>query len=58
MTNEQYLKHAYSEYEKAVDAEGEIRQTHLKNAQNILEMLPDGYPGKKDLMDKIKFMLY
>ena len=58
MTNEEYMKHAYSVYQEAVDAEGKQRQTLLKQAKNILENLPDGYPGKDDLMNRIKPMLY
>lgn len=58
MTYEEYLKHAHSVYQEAVNAEGSLRQSLLKKAKNILENLPDGYPGKDDLMERIDYMLY
>ena len=58
MTNEEYMKHAQSEYYKGVDAEGKERQTYLKKAKSILQNLPDGWPGKEELMNKIDSMLY
>lgn len=51
-------KHAYSEYQKAVDAEGAERQKLLKNAESILSGVPDDYPEKSELMDKIQSMIY
>ena len=58
MTNEEYMKHAYNEYQNGVAAEGQLSQSYLKKAKIILENLPDNYPGKKDLMDRINSMLY
>ena len=57
MTNEEYMKHAKAEYYQGVDAEGNERQTHLKKARNILQNLPDGWPGKEDLLEQIDAML-
>lgn len=57
MTLEEYYKHAYSLYQKGVDAEGEERKRHLRDAMNVLANLPDEWPGKKDLEDKIRYML-
>lgn len=58
MTNEEYLKHAYSVYQDAVAADGQMRQTLLQRAKSILENLPSGYQGKDDLMRRIDSMLY
>lgn len=58
MTNEEYMKHAYSTYQEAVNADGSHRQALLRQAKNILENLPDGWPGKDDLMRRIDSMLY
>ncbi len=58
MTNEEYYKHAYSVYQEAISADGSMRQTLLQRAKNILSNLPNGYPGKDDLMRRINSMLY
>lgn len=65
MTNEEYMKHAYSLYKKGVDAEGSMRKSYLKQALNVLENVPDGYPedvfgtypSKSDLLSRINGML-
>lgn len=58
MTNEEYYKHAYSVYQEAISADGTMRQTLLQRAKNILLNLPNGYPGKDDLLRRINSMLY
>lgn len=58
MTYDEYYKHALSVYNQAVYEEGSQKQASLKRAKNILENLPDNWPGKSDLMKKINYMLY
>ena len=58
MTTDEYYKHAYSLYQNAVSAEGSMRQYYLQQAKNVLNNLPDGWPGKRDLMSRINSMLY
>lgn len=57
MTNEEYYKHALSVYNQAVNEEGDQKQASLKRAKNILENLPDNWPGKSELMKRINYML-
>lgn len=58
MTNAEYYYRASEHYRNAVSTEGAQRQYHLQQAKNILQNLPDGWPGKDDLMRKIDCMLY
>ena len=52
------IREAEAYYEKAVDAEGELRQRFLRQAMNILDGVPDAYPDKANLARKIRYMLY
>lgn len=56
MENSDY-KYAYSLYQKGVDAEGTTRGKYLKDALNVLENVPDDYPGKYDLVQNINYLL-
>ena len=56
MTNEEYLKHAKKLYGQGVDASGEQRKYFLQQALNVLNNLPDGYPGKDELVNSINYM--
>ncbi len=56
MTYPEYLKHAWSLYYKAVDADGDTRQSFLKQAEQVLENIPSGYENRDDLMSRIKSM--
>lgn len=65
MTNEEYMKHAYSVYQTAVAADGSVRERLLNQALKILANVPDGYPAdvngvypaKDNLVSYIKSML-
>lgn len=57
MTYPEYLKHAWSLYFKAVDAEGETRRYYLQQAKQVLENVPSGYDNRDDLMSKINSMM-
>lgn len=65
MTNEEYMKHAYSVYQTAVAADGSVRERLLNQALKILANVPDGYPedvagaypGKDNLVSRINGML-
>lgn len=52
------VKYAFNLYQKAIDAEGDLRQRYLKQAEDVLTNVPDGYPGKDDLLSKIRYMRY
>lgn len=52
------VREAEAYYEKAVDAEGEVRQRFLRQAMNILDGVPDAHPDKASLVRKIRYMLY
>ena len=62
MTNAEYMKHAYLVYQNAVASEGSRKKSLLKQALDILENVPDGYPadedgaypGKDDLVSRIE----
>lgn len=57
MTYPEYLKHAWSLYYKAVDAEGETRRYYLQQAKQVLENVPSGYDNRDDLMARINSMM-
>lgn len=57
MTYPEYLKHAWSLYYKAVDAEGETRRHYLQQAKQVLENIPSGYDNRDDLMARINSMM-
>ncbi len=65
MTYEEYMKHAYSVYQSAVASDGSRKKNLLKQALNILENVPNGYPAdaggaypsKDDLVSRIEGML-
>lgn len=57
MSYQSLYDHACGLYQKGVDAEGEERKKHLKEAKNILENVPDDWPGKQELLSKINYML-
>ena len=46
MTYPEYLKHAWSLYYKAIDADGETRTYYLKQAKSVLENVPSGYENR------------
>lgn len=50
-------KYAYDLYQKGLDADGELRKKYFRDALNALELVPDDYPGKSDLKEKIQYML-
>ena len=57
MTYPEYLKHAWSLYYKAVDAEGDERRSLLKQANQVLANVPSGYGDRDDLQSRINSML-
>lgn len=57
MTYSEYLKHAWSLYYKAVDAEGNERRYFLQQAKQVLENVPSGYDNRDELMSRISSML-
>lgn len=65
MSNEEYMKHAFSVYQNAVASDGSRKKDLLNQALNILENVPDGYPAdpggaypsKADLVSRITGML-
>lgn len=57
MTYPEYLKHAWSLYYKAVDAEGSERRNFLKQAKQVLENVPSGYDNRDELLSRINSML-
>ena len=57
MTYPEYLKHAWSLYYKAVDAEGDERRRLLKQANQVLANVPSGYDDRDDLQSRINSML-
>ena len=52
------VREAESSYQKAVDAEGDVRQRLLRQAMNILDGVPDAHPDKASLAKRISKMLY
>lgn len=57
MTYPEYLKHAWSLYYKAIDADEEMRIYYLKQAKNVLENVPSGYENRDELMRRINDLL-
>ena len=57
MTYDEILRHAWEEYSNGVNAEGSERRRHLQNAMNLLELIPEGYDNRDELMDRIRYML-
>ena len=57
MNYDDYLKHAWSTYQKAIAEEGEQKRKHLQEARNILQNVPSGYKNRDDLMSRIEYML-
>lgn len=59
MSHDSSMTYAESLFAKAVALdEGDMRQQLLKQAKNVLELVPDDYPGKAELLSKINYMLY
>ena len=50
-------KYACVLYSEGVDAEGKQRRDKLSQAKNVLNLLPDDWPGKNDMISKINYML-
>ena len=57
MTYSEYLKHAWSLYNKAVDADGDTRRHFLQQAKQVLQNVPSGYGNRDELMSRINYML-
>lgn len=57
MTYPEYLKHAWSLYYKAVDAEGSNRRYFLQQAKQVLQNVPSGYENRDELMSRINDLL-
>lgn len=57
MSYDSDYKYAYDLYQKGVDAEGEARRRYLTQAKNVLQNVPDEWPGKQELLSKINYML-
>lgn len=59
MSGDSGMAYTESLFAKAVDSdEGDVRQQFLKQAKNVLELVPDDYPGKTELLSQINYMLY
>lgn len=54
---DEYLRHAYSLYQRGVDAEGETRRSFLQQALSVLGNVPSGYENRDELESRIRSML-
>lgn len=57
MTEQEYIKHAWSLYYKGVDASGSQREYYLKQAKQVLENVSSANSEKNTLLSRINAML-
>lgn len=57
MTEQEYIKHAWSLYYKGVDASGSQREYYLTQAKQVLENVSSSNSEKNTLLSRINAML-